>query len=792
MNGKWLSRRAKLTGLLTLGGALVLGACSRAPHWISETGKPLDAMAERLEEYGTITMSAPMLSKPDAAFGFDLNRDVNDYFKEAKSEVQGGAASLEQVIQSFSLSAAVQADPTQMAAYGEKVRQYYQQASRQQMQQNLVDSAAESEFRAAVQAAQAEKDPQVRDQKLADARTKLAASLAPQATPPPFPVASDVGAAPTPATSATPASGRSGLLDSGAFKAAGALLPANFSPTLSNRTALVTAAGDKAVEAIFRVLGNPGDAQRFKGKIVTFGAAAVSVDPGWRTRKDFAADLTVRLGYQYEKARPEVVEALIHDKNLDAALRARIAQEHHLALPDDASASRAVYPQTIPSGWGCEVWQEKKSKQGYREEQADTCDFGSARNPVTAAVSPMTETQTLDLASSSRRIDEVSIALSFALRSAGYGAQADAFEDFVKSRQSDARTRTAAVPANSYSASGGVFGYQVGPILRAIDDAGSGDLKSANVLDRQSFPVLIILGLDASDIRPRLHWCSEATCSTDGVGAGSSSGSEYRAEGAPEERQWIEVYEPVITFNQIARWVPLKSHWYYFGRTFRPRWSEEERLQLSYELNLAPDPEMSGEAIRPTLKLAKVRTEMLKHFALGSFLNLTLPVEYLVPDGVPKMPKLAEVVPDRVTLVKTGDAVGAAKVSVAIVGDQLDQVALNKISVATGNAKLQTGAGTAAHRSGNTIIVPIEVQDASTPVMLELPFDPANAHAIDSGIRGSLYTRPIVVSVVEKSAPNKPGSATRKQEKKDTEKKDTAPSQKKDSEAGSTKQSSQR
>jgi hypothetical protein len=612
-------------------------------------GRPLDRMAEKLEEFGTITMSAPLLSAPDPSFAFALDRPVDEYFREAKSETQGGASLLVQVLQQFALNAAAQAGP------------------------------------------------------------------------------SDVQ---TPSASATPGSKTSGLLDSGAFKQPGALLPPNFSPTVSNRTALVTAAGDKAIESIFRVLGSPGEAQRFKGKIVVFAVATVSVDPGWRTRKDFAGDLTVRLGYERDEARGEVLEALVRDVHLDAGFRARIARDYRIEEPRDlAAVPSASFGVDVPSGWECEN---------------DACQEDD-NYPLTVAVSPMTETQNLDLASASRRIDELSIALSFALYSAGYPVQAQAFEDFVKSQQLDVRTRTAAVAANSYSVSGGVFGYQVGPQLRGIEDPSSGQSGPANILDRQSFPVLIVLGLGTSDIRPRLGWNSQ-----DGK---------------------IHVYEPMIMFRQMSRWLPLRKPWYSCGGMFLPRWSEEERLESLYELRLAQNRATAwGEratgqdarlreqinASKGALALAADRGEVLKFLGAGSFMHITLPVEYMVPDGVPQVPKLIDALPTEVTLVKTGNKIAPVKLSVAVVGDHLDQIVLSRVAVATGNATVLGKESGGVRRVDNTIVVPVEVRDASAPVMLELPFDPVRTHALDHGVRGSLYTRPILVRVVETASATTP------------------------------------
>src|SRR5437867_6347217 len=109
-----------------------------------------------------------------------------------------------------------------------------------------------------------------------------------------------------------------------------ALLAGANRQTLSSRDALITAAGDSAVEAIFRFLGNPAEAQKLKDKHVLFGVAMVAVNPGWRTRKGFAADIGVTTHYAFKPARLEVIERLLRDPRLSRDLQRRIAEDNDL------------------------------------------------------------------------------------------------------------------------------------------------------------------------------------------------------------------------------------------------------------------------------------------------------------------------------------------------------------------------------------------------------------------------------------------------------------------------------
>ena len=124
-------------------------------------------------------------------------------------------------------------------------------------------------------------------------------------------------------------------------------------------------------------------------------------------------------------------------------------------------------------------------------------------------ISPLVDSDVLDLSSSSRSQNEFALALSFALRSAGMGAQANAFENFVKNNQFDVRTRTSQIAVNAFSSSDGNFGFQLAPRLTALGNPANKNSKPAQVLDRQSFPALLILVAGAADLGAKLTFDRE-------------------------------------------------------------------------------------------------------------------------------------------------------------------------------------------------------------------------------------------------------------------------------------------
>ncbi|MBK7976932.1 MAG: hypothetical protein IPK07_27955 [Deltaproteobacteria bacterium] len=186
-------------------------------------------MEAYIAEYGSITLSAPLLSAPDKALDFDLNRKTTDYFDEAKREVQGASASFSEQVQSLALGLGVQADPTVAAAYLQELSGYGSDVARLRLKQQLKDSAALSDYRAALQAANQEEDPAEKAKLIAERPTFPTAATDGSGVP-----ALPSGLAKAPEAARAP-------LSSDDFAGPGGLIAGlGVTPTASNREAIIT------------------------------------------------------------------------------------------------------------------------------------------------------------------------------------------------------------------------------------------------------------------------------------------------------------------------------------------------------------------------------------------------------------------------------------------------------------------------------------------------------------------------------------------------------------------------
>ena len=363
-------------------------------------------------------------------------------------------------------------------------------------------------------------------------------------------------------------------------------------PTLSNRGAIITAAGDVATEYIFSQLADPTVAGSFRGKKVLFGVSMVSVNPGWRTKKGYAADIAVTCQYSYQPARRQVVQRFIEDPLVAPEVRARIADSYGLPRPADIPAD--IVPLAVNGPIPEPLRLPTLDSIGIPTESG-------APTPVVAAVSPMTETQALGLASSARRQDEYAISLAFALRYLRLGAQAEAFERFVRQRQQDVATATTNVAVNAYSY-GSMYGFQVGPRLVAVERVRSGKAAGpAAVLERQSFPVLILYGLERQEL-VRLAWSQ------------------------PGNR--LEVHEAKLALLGAPNWMPIVTG------AAQHRLTEWERLHwsesLKRELGSLPTSMTTPEGAAAWL--AKWRAYALRFKAFGGGVIIDLPEEVFSED----------------------------------------------------------------------------------------------------------------------------------------------------------------
>ena len=615
-----------------------------APKELQNVGQTMDRLAADEAEFGTMGISSPVLAKPSDTFAFDVNADANAFYNDAKSSRQGLANNFEQEAVSLSAAANVTLNPVAALGFAAQLQQYQQAVSLNNVAQSFADrknaaynAAAYQQYEADLLSARnSTTNPADFAQKRAEAYKKLVDSLAgPTATTlPAFPQSSTQPAAPTDLTT-RPTDLINQFANNGNF--AGFQNLASTRPTLgvTDRTALLTAAGDNAVKAMFKMLGDPKLAEQFRGLKVIYGVSTVSVNPGWRTKKNYAANVAMTVSVTYVPARVEVIRRLLKNGDLSLGLREQIAFDSGLC---------ATRPTTTINA-------DSAVPVGYRYDEDP--ESASSTGPLVAAVSPMTDTQTLDLESSFRQQQDFALNLAFQLLAAGQTGQAQTVFKYAHSLQQDFATVSPDVVVNSYS-TGPIFGFQVGPRLKAVEEAARGKASGpADVLDRQSFPTLIMMGFAPDDLHPRIR-------------ARSESG-----------RVHYDVYEPAMKLDGVNQWVLMDHPWYEDILGGNKQLTETERLNLSYDVNrhvealeqLKDRVDRQSPALQRVTGLAKLRTDALKTEVFGGGAIEYLPIE-LQSD---QHPEITAAQPSQMTV--------GQDITIALIGADLDSIDAAQISI---------------------------------------------------------------------------------------------------------------
>jgi len=518
-------------------------SCPSREDWIPNAGDSLDKMAAYLEEFGSASISSPLLSLPDPnIFAFNLKAGADEYYDGARTESQLKLAGFTQSALQFGAGAEVTVDPLAAAAYAENLARYKEelQAYRQARAADSSDAAQKRSLEKRAAELEAQKllddlpsnatDAQKReaeakrDRYLAEHLPTATTPAAPEYPTPPelwHPDSAMAAPSPDPALSA---------LSSKQLQPYLALMDKLGGPPskLANRAAISIAAGDTATEAIFRVLGQPAEAAKFKDKRVLFGVSMVSVNPGWRTSTKYAADVAMTIEFTYVSSTRERLKVLALDPN-------KPKDKDTLASCDASVAGESLGLDVLASCLATSVLDGRSVKFVIPEELRPPENYRGP-SPLVAAVSPTSDSQVVDEAHSGRQQTAVALALGLALRQSGMSGQARSFLNYAKSQENDAASREAIAAVNSYSHSGGLIGFQVGPRQHADPSGGAGA-----DLHRQSFPVLMVIGFDQRDLGIRFS------------GGGAADGHSER----------VTAYEPALKLCESARWNRLeRRHWY--------------------------------------------------------------------------------------------------------------------------------------------------------------------------------------------------------------------------------------
>jgi hypothetical protein len=277
-------------------------------RWAERAGNRMDEVARGLEEFGTISVSSPLLA-PAAKFDFAVDAGPNDYFKDAKAQVQGRVAVSEQFAQQTGVGLRAQGDIGGLLGALDAAAAYREELGDYETKRRLTRHAARLRAQQEIDALPPDATPAQRAAaEERAARILLEESPGSATTRPSYPTTAPT-TAPSIDSDLVPAPDKAlGVLSGAQFTSLRGLL-ANADTTLQNRAALNIAAGDTATEAIFSLLGNPTGYIGFKDKRILFGAGMVGVSPGWRTKSGFAADVSVLAEFVYVPARREYRDA---------------------------------------------------------------------------------------------------------------------------------------------------------------------------------------------------------------------------------------------------------------------------------------------------------------------------------------------------------------------------------------------------------------------------------------------------------------------------------------------------
>lgn len=542
--------------------------------------KSLNDMQWYSEAYGFAGISSPLLVQPDEKFRFDPpEANATMFFESAKKDINARSAGLFQSVTSGGLGISAQVDFLALQQQLTSLRSGNQDSKIVEDRQRLLSESAQLEFQAAMAAAQLNTDPVKRLQMEAAAYRALAANLpgpsatsAPPTTTQSPPLSSDY--------KGTSASGLLGTIQPQTLYPVGA-------PAVTNdmRSALVTAAGNTAINAILSLLGNPEKAAGFSDKKLMFAVTEVTVNPGWLTQKNYSADVASKIMLNFIPADHSVREAFFQAK-FDTTT------EDGQAL----DALRSCVKESLRYEVDDNLFTDQKIPEPYNKEQFRPFLANNNRGAdlVVSAVSPMADTQVLDMQSSMQQRREFALQISALLGYAGVKGAADSFLKWATQHQKDAQSRTANVVANSYSLSGGHFGFHVGPRFQADPDDPDTSKALQGRMDRQSFPALLLVGVDKEAVRPRIqiltpkpkiHESDQSSEQQDVPCAGQSTcqpGQVCRC--VPKEAPVLcRLMEPRVQVRTYTTWRPLEN------TRKAKRFSADEYFRIRKQTNDALD-----------------------------------------------------------------------------------------------------------------------------------------------------------------------------------------------------------
>ncbi len=235
------------------------------------------------------------------------------------------------------------------------------------------------------------------------------------------------------------------------------------------------------------------DYERIATELRTLAASA---------QNEHGHDLAYKLSQAFDRIRPndktnKEVRDFLSDNGVE--MQSFLAAKDPVVAPGSKQAAPLTLRELVAKLEAEDPTRESKSLNGYyfQNEWNET----SGKQPVVLAAFPLLEAQTLDLRNSERTQDAFVSYMASLLLQSGVSQQNETLTSIVERLEYDSASRSPIPLVTSY-ASGDSFGFQFMPAFQALADPSDSERGSANVLHPYSFPALVLLQCEESEVAP--------------------------------------------------------------------------------------------------------------------------------------------------------------------------------------------------------------------------------------------------------------------------------------------------
>lgn len=271
-----------------------------------------------------------------------------------------------------------------------------------------------------------------------------------------------------------------------------------------NIAASTTVSG-KLLELMANPKGMPENTKAF------LGITQLSVSPGFKTSKDYIAEVTVSVDYGM-KIQPKLSTPMGYDVNLDELYNDAVFHGKTDLHPD----TERWIDEFLDAGdhkyltWLCEqagvtgakltIEKIKLAQRGMVDRIRPPQPHEFETPPLIYSAFPLAKSQVLDQRHSFASQMDMMWTAQFQMLSAGRRGAARQMGRYIKQIQHDVATMNA-LPVVVPSSNGRFISYRFDPSLHALENPARADSRSGNLLKALSIPALVVIVCHENDLK---------------------------------------------------------------------------------------------------------------------------------------------------------------------------------------------------------------------------------------------------------------------------------------------------